>query len=181
MTGAKYAFINVGTNDMFGNSDYMAQLYINYIQGIRNVNPDVVIYIEATTPVCKGGEIGFLNNATIDGMNARLADYCAGQPDMYFIDINTPLKGPDGAIDPQYSSDRYVHLTYPAYQIWTDKVTAAVSHQLELEQKAAAAVLGYEKGRSRDALNAAEKALAALEPSALKDSLTARLEKAASA
>ena len=116
--------------------------------------------------------------STIKGTNDQIKNQIIGSGNNAVV---VQLYEGSAAIDPQYSSDRYVHLTYPAYQIWTDKVTAAVSHQLELEQKAAAAVLGYEKGRSRDALNAAEKALAALEPSALKDSLTARLEKAASA
>ena len=175
-SGVKRVFINMGTNDMVGSADYVYGNYVAYLNGIRETNPNVPIYIEAMTPVYAGGQRGNLNNANVNALNAKLAAYCKGQSDMYFIDINTPLKAGTGALPAAYSSDSYVHLTFAAYAVWTDVVVDYVKAQMIAEQRAKDAVTTYTESKTADNLKAAKKAVKKLEASALKTKLSKKLK-----
>ncbi|WP_028510670.1 GDSL-type esterase/lipase family protein [Ruminococcus sp. NK3A76] len=175
-SGVKRVFINMGTNDMVGSADYVFNNYVNYITGIRATNPNVPIYIEAMTPVYAGGQRGNLNNANVNALNAKLAAYCKTQSDMYYIDINTPLKAGTGALPAAYSSDSYVHLTAAAYAVWTNVVVDYVSKQMIAEQRAKDAVQTYTESKTSANKTAAKKALSKLESSALKTKLLKKLK-----
>lgn len=172
----KRVFINMGTNDMMGDADYVFNNYVNYISGIRSVNPKVPIYIEAMTPVYAGGQKGYLNNATVNALNAKLAAYCRKKSDMYFIDINTPLKAGTGSLPAAYSSDNYVHLTAAAYAVWTDTIVDYVKKQLIAEQRAKDAVKTYTESKTAANLKTAKKYVKKLEASALKTKLQKKLK-----
>ena len=175
-SGVKRVFINMGTNDMVGSAEYVYGNYVDYISGIRATNPNVPIYIEAMTPVYAGGERGNLNNANVNALNSMLKAYCKKQSDMYFIDINTPLKAGTGALPAAYSSDNYVHLTFAAYAVWTNTVVDFVKKQMIAEQRAKDAVTTYTESKTAANLKAAKKAVNKLEASALKTKLLKKLK-----
>ena len=175
-SGVKRVFINMGTNDMVGSADYVFNNYVNYLSGIRATNPKVPIYIEAMTPVYAGGQRGNLNNSNVNALNAKLKAYCKKQSDMYYIDINTPLKAGTSALPSSYSSDNYVHLTFAAYAVWTDTVVDFVKKQMIAEQRAKDAVKTYTESKTAENLKAAKKAVGKLEASALKTKLLNKLK-----
>lgn len=142
-SGVESVFINVGTNDMYGRYDEVFEMYKKYLEGIRQENPNVLMFVEAMTPIFAEGQRGNLTNENVDGLNRMLAEYCEGQADMYFIDVATPLKNPQGALAEDYSSDHYVHLTFPAYEVWTNTLISYVSDLMTKNADARDAVETY--------------------------------------
>ena len=120
--GVKKVFINMGTNDLWAGADNAYNSYVNYIQGIKAANPGILIFIEATTPVMTGNEKGGLTNKNVDALNAKMKSYCATSPDLFFVDINTPMKDSTGGLNPAYCSDKFVHINGAGYKVWCNTV-----------------------------------------------------------
>lgn len=128
-SGVKKVFINMGTNDLWEAPAKAYQRYVDYIQGIKNSSPGILIFIEATTAVCPGHEGRGLSNKNVDELNSMIRSYCANNKNMYYIDINSVMKE-NGALKTSLSSDRDVHLTNSAYKIWMDTVVRYVDNKL---------------------------------------------------
>ena len=174
-SGADKVFINMGTNDMFGDGEYVFNNYVSYLNGIRDVNPGLPIYIEAMTPVYSGGEKGHLRNYDVDTLNSLLKSWCKKQNDIYFIDINTPLKDGTDSLPLYYTSDKYVHLTFSAYEVWTDTIIKYVKKKLIKEMKAKDAVNTYCEYKTSSNKKEALKYVGKLHKGALKTSLKNKL------
>ena len=175
MTDAKRVFINLGTNDMYGDAEYVSETFIEYLDGIRKENPNMAIYLEALTPVYIGSETEYLNNDNVDALNAILKDYCDSHPDVYYIDISSIMKNDNGGLKDEYTSDYYVHLNDSAYEAWTKKIVSAVRNQLIYEQRAEDAISTYDEAGTDWALADAKDALSKLQDSAFKDALQSGL------
>ena len=119
--GAKYVFICMGTNDLVGKAgvENAYEQYLQYIAGIYESSPDVLIFIESCTPTRPGSNV---NNEKVAAFNALMKDYCEANDDIYYVDIATPLSDESGYLASSYSSDGSVHLTNGAYKIWADTV-----------------------------------------------------------
>ncbi len=151
--GASYVFISMGTNDLVG-STAVEKAYANYQKYLTEImveNPLVTIFVESCTPTRPGSNV---NNAKVAAFNAYMRAYCDMFPNMYYVDIATPLSGPDGYLAASLSSDGSVHLTNKAYEIWANTVRvyianflaarfAALQAQHELER--AKAQVNYDK------------------------------------
>lgn len=118
-SGAKYVFINMGTNDLFEGTEKAYTRYVNYIDEIRQTNPGVVFFIESTTPACKGSNV---SNDKINRFNELMYQYCLTTYDTIYIDISTPMKDAEGYLQKELSSDKSVHLNNKAYEMWMDTV-----------------------------------------------------------
>ena len=112
--GAKHVFINMGTNDFNTSQSQIYAHYLRYIKEIKTTNPDVDIFILATTPTRIGK--GLLNNREINKLNNQMQELAEKRSDLYYIDINTPMKDAEGRLKKEYTSDGFVHLTMTAYQ-----------------------------------------------------------------
>ncbi|MBR5419530.1 MAG: SGNH/GDSL hydrolase family protein [Lachnospiraceae bacterium] len=111
-------FIMLGTNDLVGLEPGTISTNIyKLVDKIRAAKPGVEVNIISMTPVYAGTNKGYLNNDCIDALNILLLQG-AIEHNTGFVDINSYLKGDDGAILPAYSSDHYVHETAAAYAIW---------------------------------------------------------------
>ncbi|HBI61676.1 MAG TPA: hypothetical protein DDY31_10790 [Lachnospiraceae bacterium] len=172
----KRVFINMGTNDLWKPSPQVYDDYVKYIKGIRKQNPNVVIFIQGTTPMCSAKSKKYLNNDTIRDLNKRMEKYCSKHKDMYYIDISKGLTAVDGGLQKKYSSDGYVHMTMAGYQIWTDNLTASVDKLILLEKNAAASVNIAIKSQSSEDYNTAQKWIQKLKSSTVKQKLKAKLK-----
>ena len=119
MMGAKKVFLFFGLNDIgMEGVDGACENYLTVIKKIREVNPDVSIYVLSTTNMLTGSEKGKLNNENIRLLNEKMKEHCeAGIAE--YIDITSFLVGEDGGLKEELCSDNYVHQTYAAYEIWT--------------------------------------------------------------
>ena len=172
---ADSVFINLGTNDMYGDADFVGETFVEYLDGIREENPEKVIYVEAVTPVCIGSETDYLTNENVDALNKILEDYCGSNPDAYYIDINSILKNDDGGLDDKYTSDGYVHLNDAANEAWTKKLINTVKNQLVYQQRAEDAVQTFEECFTETARSDAAAAIDKLGDGAFKNALLSRM------
>lgn len=136
--GVSDVFIQMGTNDLWEKPDAACNRYISYLKEIRKQNPGVRIFIESTTPVYS--EKGNLNNSNINRFNSLIEAYCDKTSDMYYIDISSNMKDGYGKLKSQYVSDNYVHLTFAAYDSWTNDVRNYVKRLIYSETMAKNAV-----------------------------------------
>ena len=126
-SGARYAFICMGTNDLVGSSTPESAFakYQQYLAGIMAENPTVVVFVESCTPTRPGSNV---NNDKVTAFNAYAQAYCDSFPNMFYVDIATPLKGPDGYLSASLTSDGSVHLTNKAYAIWANTIRAYITN-----------------------------------------------------
>lgn len=174
-SGVDKVFISMGTNDMMQRGDRVAERYIDYLKGIRKKNPDVVIFIESTTGVHKGRERGNLNSKNIDLMNKCMEKYCAGQKDIYYVDVSTVMKDKDGRLKSSCCSDGYVHLTMKGYSLWMQELTDYTDDLMIKQQKAADAVDTAKESKLDDDYKTAKKLVNKLEKSTVKSKLNKKL------
>ena len=126
-SGANYVFICMGTNDLVGKSsaENAFAKYQEYLDGILEENPLVTIFIESCTPTRPGSNV---NNAKVTEFNAYMKSYCEEFPNMNYVDIATPLMDETGYLAAGLSSDRSVHLTNKAYEIWADTIREYITN-----------------------------------------------------
>lgn len=115
-SGRRYAFICMGTNDIAGG---VVQRYYSYLDDIRSVNPNTIIFIEACTPSMDNHP----SNSDINALNVALRQYCETHTGFYYIDTNTPLLDSSGRLASQYCSDGNVHISYSGYSRWINTLT----------------------------------------------------------
>ena len=125
-SGAEYVFICMGTNDLVGMSDAESAFnkYQQYIAGILAENPTVTIFIESCTPTRPGSNV---NNDTVTMFNSNMESYCGLFPNLFYVDISTPLKDETGFLAAGYCSDGSCHLTNTAYGIWADTIRTYIN------------------------------------------------------
>ena len=128
-SGALYVFICMGTNDLVGSSGVENAFanYQDYIAGIMAENPLVTIFIESCTPTRPGSNV---SNEKVTAFNAYMQGYCDMFPNVFYVDIATPLKDSTGYLAQPLCSDGSVHLTNKAYEIWANTVRAYVTNLL---------------------------------------------------
>ena len=121
--GAKRALIMMGTNDLMGaEASAVSEKYKSYIEGIRQENPGVAIYIQSTIPRRGTKNAETLSNDKINELNRLMMEYANTQNDVFYIDISTPLMDGEGNLKQSYSSDGYVHLNIEGYSVWVNRV-----------------------------------------------------------
>lgn len=112
-------FIMFGTNDLtYTRADVFCEKYVPFIKKIREVNPDINVYIIGMTPVAAGVSKGALNAGGVRFVNEYLT---AKQAEWGYTYVNLYSKVTDanGNILPKYCSDNYVHHNARCYQeVW---------------------------------------------------------------
>ena len=122
-TGANKVFILLGMNDVAvygpdGALDAAQELTDNILTN----SPDVSIYIESTTPIAHGCEVGDLNNETIREFDKLLQSFCEENGYMY-LDIYSLVQDDEGYLKSEYCSDpegQGIHFTDNACNMWAD-------------------------------------------------------------
>ena len=169
-------FIAMGTNDCFGDENYVFREYKKYIEGIKKESPNIVIFIESTTGVTGAQQGTYLNSKTITGLNNLMKEYCSTQKDMYYIDVDTKMLDGNGYLKSEYSSDNYVHLSNSAYELWTNEMIAYTDKLMIKEYNAKSATKVAVETGAESAINEARKLVNALDNSTLKDNLNKQLK-----
>jgi len=107
-----------GDNDLGNdNTDFAAAAngFIAFDKRARALWPKVeVLYIAIKPSIARWNNWDAMRKA-----NAMVADYCAATPGATYLDIATPVLGPDGP-DPTIFLDDGLHLNAKGYAIWTE-------------------------------------------------------------
>ena len=118
-------FIKLGTNDLgMSGVDGTMEDAKKLFDLILDAKPDVLIYIEAVTPILESGEVGSLNNENIRLLNTKLKELC-DEKGWRFIDLYTPLADENGYLIREYCGDpdgMGIHIMGDGYKIWVDTI-----------------------------------------------------------
>ena len=118
-TGAKKVFLMLGMNDvgMLGFNE-MKNYWNNLIDHILDYCPGIEIYIQSATPIYTDGQIfPNLTNERMDTYNENIKAMCV-ERGLHYIDIASYLKDSTNGLAKEYTSDKYVHLTNAANEVW---------------------------------------------------------------
>lgn len=124
-------YIMLGSNGISWLSvENMISYYSQFIDNIKEKLPDTKIYILSVPPVTAERETTEsepILNADIDSYNSALLKL-ANEKEIYFVDINTALKGNDGKFPSDMAADDGMHFVKTTYSVVLDYI---LSHTAE--------------------------------------------------
>ncbi|MBE6838695.1 MAG: hypothetical protein E7507_04025 [Ruminococcus sp.] len=113
-------YIMLGSNGIaWLSNEHMIASYKTFVDSIRAILPETDIYILSIPPVTAGREVpdnanGQILNENIDSYNSELLKF-ANENDLYFVDINTALKGNDGKLPTESAGRDGMHFNKDTY------------------------------------------------------------------
>lgn len=121
LTGAKTAYLMLGVNDVavYG-VEGSVENYQTLLDSIQAAVPDIRFCVQSATPICRGAEVGALNNETLVRYNEKLAEMCESRG-IRFLDVASVLRDEEGFLPREYCSDpdgMGIHLTDKACRLW---------------------------------------------------------------
>lgn len=124
-------YILLGSNGIEWLTDSeMIGYYSEFVESVKSGFPDSKIFVLSIPPVTAERETASQNpiqNADIDKFNSSLLDM-ANEKGLYYVDINTILKGNDGKFPKENAADDGMHFNKDTYQIVIDYI---LSHTAE--------------------------------------------------
>lgn len=116
----KYAkiYVMLGINEVGNDIEYTVSAYRKLVDGIKEVQPDAVIYIQANLHVTAAYENNIINNERINMLNSRLEEM-ADNNKVFFLNANCIFDDEYGALPGDSSSDG-VHFLAKYYSQWCD-------------------------------------------------------------
>lgn len=128
-SGMKKVFIMLGTNDIgYYGIDETMERWVTFVGNIRELCPDIQIYIQSLTPMWTESEQKLLNNKNIDLYNQRLEAF-ADENDCRFVNIAPYFKDSTNGMAAKYSADRYVHMSEEGISAWVTLLKAYAAEQ----------------------------------------------------
>ena len=111
-------YILMGPNSIGYNKETFISKYGLIVDTVKQLHPDAIIYVQSMLPVTKSNNYK-LDNAVIDEYNLALIDM-AEEKEVFYLDVNSALKGPDGALPTEASPADGMHFNATYYQKWFD-------------------------------------------------------------
>lgn len=111
-------YFSVGVNELGMPTEDYFEHYREFVQVIRRLQPDAIIYIEGIMHVTGSyaQRNSVYNNANIVDRNTALATLANGH-DIFYLDMNSAVCDSDGNLPEEISYDG-VHLKASAYEKW---------------------------------------------------------------
>lgn len=88
--------------------------YLEFVRQVRRRLPDVKIAYMSIKPSPKR----FANIAIVRETNAKIKKYAAEHDGLVYIDVFTPMMGPDGKPRPELFGPDRLHMTREGYEVW---------------------------------------------------------------
>lgn len=115
-------YVMLGINEVGNDIEYTASAYRKLIDGIREVQPNALVYIEANLHVTTAAQTSLISNERIDMLNAHMRDMADGVH-IFYIDINSVFDDETGALTPDYTNDG-IHVLGKYYTTWCEWLCA---------------------------------------------------------
>lgn len=127
-------YIMLGSNGIaWISNEQMIKKYSDFINEVKTIKPDATIYILSIPPVAPNRETassGPILNTSIDSYNSELLKL-ANEKEIFFVDINTALKGNDGKLPADMSGKDGMHFKKETYEIMVEYILSHVNKSSE--------------------------------------------------
>lgn len=115
----------LGINDISGfGVEGTVKNYCKLINAVREINPDIHVYIVSTTFMVDDAQKTNLNNLNLANLNHNMKAICEKYDNLDYIDIMSALQSEKYALSGSYCSDGFIHQSKSAYVIWAEKLGA---------------------------------------------------------
>lgn len=116
-------YVMMGINELGYHFDVTKSHYDEFINFLREREPDAEIYLQANLHVTakSSARDSVHNNEGLDRMNEMLAEYVDGEH-IFYMDINPMFDDENGALDSEYTGDG-VHVKGKYHAAWLEWIT----------------------------------------------------------
>ena len=111
-------YVMLGINEVGNDIDGTFAKFRKLIDGIHEVQPDALVYIQANLHVASYAETATITNARIDLLNSRISEL-ADYKKTFYINVNGLFDDANGALTADYTEDG-IHVFAKYYITWTD-------------------------------------------------------------
>jgi len=111
-------YIMLGINEVGNNYDVTLTAYKKLVDGIKEVQPNALIFIQANLHVASFAETAAISNERINTLNSSLSEL-ADNSRVFFIDANPVFDNEYGALPDDMTSDG-IHFLAKYYTTWCD-------------------------------------------------------------
>ncbi|MBP5432546.1 GDSL-type esterase/lipase family protein [Ruminococcus sp.] len=121
-------YVMLGVNEIGNDIEGTTAKYRRFIDGIKEAQPNAIIYLQANLHVASYKEDSVINNDRINTLNGNLQEM-ADNSRVYYIDVNPIFDDENGALQADITSDG-LHVLAMYYSDWCDWLcqnTVAVS------------------------------------------------------
>lgn len=120
LSGKKYGkiYVMLGINEVGNDFEYTVAAYRKLVDGIRQAQPDALIYLQGNLHVTTAGQTQYITNERIDILNSRIQEL-ADNKKTFYICVNGVFDDENGALTADYASDG-VHVLAKYYATWCD-------------------------------------------------------------
>lgn len=120
--GPSAVVLYAGDNDLASGSDKTPETvfgdFRRFVEIVRGAHPDARVYFLAIKPsLSRWDRWPLMRDA-----NARIAAFASETPGVEYVDVATPMLGPDGRPRPELFIVDGLHLNEAGYALWTDIV-----------------------------------------------------------
>lgn len=111
-------FLRMGLNDgIRKENEKLMRFYGRTIDLVLQASPDTMVILQTVGPVTERQKSNLLQQPNINAFNQELKELCE-QKGVHFLDVSTPLMGPDGLLPLSLASDTKVHLSEEGLHLW---------------------------------------------------------------
>ena len=112
-------YVMLGINEVGNDIESTAASYRKLVDGIRQVQPDAVLYLEGNLHVTYAAQTSLISNERIDMLNAKLREIAESNTNTYYLEVNSVFDDEYGALTSDYTEDG-IHVFAKYYPIWCD-------------------------------------------------------------
>ena len=109
-------YIMLGVNEIGNDIEGTTAKYRRLVDGVKELQPDAVIFLQANLHVASYKEDAIINNERINALNSNL-QAMADNSKVYYIDVNGQFDDANGALQEELTSDG-VHVLAKYYTDW---------------------------------------------------------------
>ncbi len=128
-------FVMLGLNDLVAYKPEKGAKWVStIIKKMKKTVPETAVYFFSETPItkeCDGKPKTKKYQSKLDIYNAKLKTACE-ENGAYYIEIAEALKGEDGFLRPDYSSDGFSHLNDDGVLVWLQCMKDYAQEQYDL-------------------------------------------------
>ena len=112
-------YVMLGITEIGNDIEGTTAKYRRLVDGIREIQKDALIYLQANLHVTTSGETQYITNERINALNTNIQGMADDSKKIYYLDVNPLFDDEYGYLTAEYASDG-VHVLAKYYATWCE-------------------------------------------------------------